>query len=180
MSAYVVDKVHIDILVAAGIKGPSGRAVNPGNAWRTVSWYDIDGDDLASEPWSTLYAHSRQLDYTTADEVGAMLWIENMASVAYRYDDADDMPGSIGLTAADGLAYTWTDPRYKPTAVEALNALAGYEYQSCEHPGWNKSEAKRFCENLRHALINALPGIDEAPWTWSDRDLTARRAGVVA
>lgn len=177
MSAYVVDQVHIDLLVNAGLRGPSDRTVSPGNAWRDLSWYDLPSADLRSLPWSETHHHLRRLDFTTADAVGAMLWTENMASVAYRYNDAEDMPGPIGLTAADGLTYRWKDPGYRMTAVEALQALAGYEYQSCEHPGWETSQAHSYCEALRHSLINALPGIENAPWTWSASNLAAAKAG---
>ena len=55
------------------------------------------------------------------------------------------------------------------TAVEGLKALDGYVYQSCEHPDWEKSEAYRWVERLRDALIRFLPGYAEAD-TWSISD----------
>jgi hypothetical protein len=46
--------------------------------------------------------------------------------------------------------------------------LAGFEYQACELPGWVGSEAGRFVDALRHALIRALPGYSDGPWTVDD------------
>jgi hypothetical protein len=39
-----------------------------------------------------------------------------------------------------------------------------YEYQSCEHDGWDDSATKRFCNSLRHSLTASLPGYNAAPW----------------
>jgi hypothetical protein len=57
-----------------------------------------------------------------------------------------------------------------------LAAIAGYEYQACEHDGWRRSETARFCQALRLAMVRRLPGYDQAPWTWSAEELTAARA----
>jgi hypothetical protein len=50
------------------------------------------------------------------------------------------------------------------TPVELLKAVDCLEYQSCEHEGWNKSEAKKECERLRAIATRNLPGYNEAPW----------------
>ena len=48
--------------------------------------------------------------------------------------------------------------------VVILSAIACYEYQSCEHPGWATSEAHDFCHALRIKMIRMLPGYADAPW----------------
>lgn len=173
MSAFMVDKEHVDILIAVGVRGVSGQAASPDNAWSGVAWYVGGG--------SGDFSRRVRLDYTNADEVGAMLVATNLASIHARYpdtlDDPDATPGPIARYWDE--AYRWTDPRVRPTAVEALKAIACFEYQSCEHDGWHTGEARQFCEALRHAVIAHLPGFSEAPWDWKPSDLAARRHGMV-
>jgi len=100
------------------------------------------------------------------DKLGQMLVAENVASVRYRYpkDKPEQLPGST-----DHLEpYRHSPFRSRlPSEVEGLKLICCYRYQSCEHPAWEASTAKRFCETLRETLIHALPGYDEAPWEWS-------------
>lgn len=79
---------------------------------------------------------------------------ENDRSLRFRYPKD---PSDPSITPTQ-IAPEAVDP------VTALKLLAGYEYQSCEHPDWDSSDAKRWCDALRHALICALPGYDDAPW----------------
>lgn len=92
-----------------------------------------------------------------ATDTGAGLIAENTASVQHRYPDRDDL-------AMD----TATAYRFRPflhvTPVQTLKAIQCYEYQACEHPGWESSNANRFCEQLRNAAIDNLPGYSEADW----------------
>jgi hypothetical protein len=48
--------------------------------------------------------------------------------------------------------------------VQVLKAIQSYAYQSCEHPEWDGSLAKRFCDWLESAIIGDLPGYDDAEW----------------
>ena len=174
MSAFMVEREHIDLIVAVGLHGPRGVPVSPGTAWYRLSWFDCDPAELAAASVTECAAHRRELRFDTADEVGQMLVDENARSIFYRYPDTLDggeIPGDA--SALDG--YSYTDPRYRPTAVEALKALDCFEYQACEHDGWRSSEAWRFCEALRSHLISRLAGYDEAPWSWGAREL--RQAG---
>lgn len=161
MSAFIVDRAHIDALVALAVKGPRNeREVRPDLAWmRPFHWYHRRDDhgQIVHEP--------RTADYDTADETGRMLWNENLASVAYRYgDDNEPLPGPIDFAVTDADEYVWPFSAPQLTAVQGLKALACYEYQSCEHPGWHDSAARQFCETLRHRLITALPGYEDAAW----------------
>lgn len=136
MSAFLVHAGHIDYLVSAALACHTG-AVQFGYEPVTVA---------------------------NADACGRMLWRENVASVSYRYprDTPDALPGPIPYT--DPGAYTFR-PYRQVTIVQALKAVGCYEYQSCEHPGWEESDARTFCVQLQSALIARLPGYAAAPWT---------------
>lgn len=148
MSAFIVSENHIHALIEAGCS----RRYTRGHVLR---WY-VSGDP----------ARPRELRWENADEIGRMLWEENVKSVAHRYpnDTPDTLPGPV--PAADPEAYRWKRPRPRALEpVEALKAIACYEYQSSEHPEWEASEARAFCEALRHAAIAALEGYEDAEWS---------------
>lgn len=153
MSAFIVDHAHIDYLVTAAIEygmGPRGNSVY----WRR------------SDDWRD----SIRVGIDTAEEVGAGLMRENIASVTHRYPDGD-LPGPI--PTPDPSAYSFMPVRPSTiTAVQVLKAIACYEYQSCEHPGWRDSAAYDFCRRLENAVINRLPGYDDAKWELSTEDVT--------
>lgn len=154
MSAWIVDKAHIDYLVSAGF---IGGVANP------LEWFDAEPGPEAfreGEPWGPgwrehLEEHGRKLTRETAGRVGAMLWAENVASVNHRYAETElEDPYLFARVMVEGWA--------------ALKALECYEYQSCEHPGWRTSEARAFCDALRARLIDHLeaqePRYTDAPW----------------
>lgn len=152
MSAFVVSKAHIDYLVHAAQQAPG----------RSCQGYTMKLGGLHVD--------------TQADEVGRALWQENVASVAHRYPRStfggEDFPGPIGLDHESLALYSCpVFPRLPFDPVGAIKALQCYEYQSCEHPGWPTSDAKRFCEELLSWLIDALPGYDAAPWEIHDDTL---------
>jgi hypothetical protein len=112
--------------------------------------------------WCRLRFDNSPVTSDTADAVGDALLRENEASIAARYPSHRTAPAP---------AYRYLDnqcgDRYSPTlvtAVAALKLVICYEYQSCEHEGWDTSAAKRFCQSLRSSLVAALPGYDVAPW----------------
>ncbi len=140
MSAFVVSPAHIDYLVQSAI---------------TLNRLD----------YGSVRFHGERVENCTATEVGAALLAANITSVSYRYPDSsiDDLPGSIPTPAA--IDYRYRHSQYMPyNPVHVLSALACYEYQSCEHPSWETSEAHAFCERLRGAAIRHLPGYSDAPW----------------
>lgn len=134
MSAWIVDKVHIDAMVQVALDSGTGMP---------FSWYHEN--------------ERHQLTINTKDTVGSMLWRENHMSVNARYDENTDTP-----------AYRF-ERTQEFSPVQMLKAIDCYEYQSCEHDGWEASSAKAFCTELRAALINRLPGYDDAPWGLSER-----------
>jgi hypothetical protein len=93
-----------------------------------------------------------------------MLLRENQLSVNYRYREN-------GIENIYFFEESLTTETIDPVVI--LKAIACYEYQSCEHPGWTTSEAHAFCEALRRRMIHHLPGYEEAPW-----EITCRRQFV--
>jgi len=162
MSAYVVDKAHIDAILRAA------EALLQ-RAGYGLTWYARDPAGMTDQERQAAY---RRLDHSDLDEVGQMLLDECVASVGDRYQDdgITDLPGPID-------AY-WLIP-YKydrragegpgcsaPSPVETLKLVHCYIYQSCEHDGWKDSEARRFCRALEGTSARLVPGYDEAPWGW--------------
>ena len=151
MSAFVVGKAHIDAMLRSGMP-------RHGDA---LHWL-VPGENPATQ-W-------KQLDHHTADAVGQMLLDECVRSVGHRYED-DTIASLPGPSNAEWLLPYRFSPFGKgcPTAVEAIKLISCYTYQSCEHPEWEASEAKAFCDALTHTLITRLPGYEEAPWEWTEK-----------
>lgn len=157
MSAFMAGKPHIDAMVTVALFGPkTGLPRNPGTVWN---------------PMRAGYVLKERTDLTP-DQWGQMLWLENWKSVSYRYDDLTPetgVPGPIGFTPAEIESYTFSRSKRVPTTAEAMVILDCYEYQACEHPGWETSPAFRFCHLLRKMLCDKLPQYREADgWEWTD------------
>lgn len=164
MSAFMVDSTHIDAMLTAGLQG----GPNSDLSWfhPAITEEDRQGAYQAGEPWGPTairLAEERRHHLTrkTAGRVGAMLMAENRASVNHRYNEEEwEEP------------YTFRMLRGHADPVVILSALSCYEYQSCEHPEWEASEAHAFCEALRDACIGRLPGWGKV-WEITDRNIFA-------
>lgn len=106
MSAWIVSKGHIDVLVNACVQ------------------YDLV-----------------PVTHPTLKRLGEMLWLANHRSVNARYNEDIQVP------------------EYEPELIEAplgavhvIAAIHCYDYQSCEHDGWQESEAFRLCRLLLQAV----------------------------
>ena len=145
MSAFVVSETHIDYMIRAALRLHYNHS--------PMSW--IWNADRATGNYEreTL----PRGDHAAELRVGQMLWDTNRESVNYRYDDATEGPEYTGRPAASMQAL-------EIESVQALKAIACYEYQSCEHDEWEGSEARAFCVALRRRAIDALPGYDDAAW----------------
>ena len=157
MSAWIVSKTHIDLLITAGLIIPTQTIRNS-----RLRWYL---PDETSPDRHQVF----ELDDFNADDIGVTLWAENHASVNHRYPDAsDDLPGPVDFDGPDVLTYTHQPIPGPIDPVVVLKVINCYQYQSCEHPGWETSSAHAFCTSLTQACISALPGYDQAPWGFDD------------
>lgn len=151
MSASIVADLHVNLLVYAGLSlvGPDerlrwfSRRLNDEEkaaAFEVGSW---TGPGIAEVCGQLM----RELTPESAGRVGAVLLAENARSVNHRYA-ADDWES----------VFEYSPMRGQLTPLHVLGAIDYYEYQSCEHPDWDESEAHAFCDALRRAAIERLPG----------------------
>lgn len=141
MSAWVVSKHHIDVLVSALIE---------------FDVYVRLGDGRPRP--------AKGLDPVA---IGQMLWTENVRSVVDRYElaSSQDMDRQDDRAAFinDIVDYEFTQYQgFKPGPL--AHAIACYEYQSCEHASWRDSAACEAVYDLYRALCRRLPGYDNGPW----------------
>lgn len=148
MSAFVVNKSHINAIIQAGLNVQ----------YKPFTWYHEENGELKQY----------KLTSDTADEVGQMLLDECVHSVRYRYEDSDlsDLPGPINAEYL--MPFEWKPFVRMPTPIEAIKLIHCLNYQSCEHPEWDTSNAHDFCQGLCHTLESQVPGYDDAPWEWDD------------
>jgi hypothetical protein len=86
-----------------------------------------------------------------------MLLAENFRSVNHRYAEEGEPAGM----------YEYREPKVGPIGynpVQVLKAIHCLEYQSCEHPEWETSEARAFLKALEARTIRKIPGYDAAEW----------------
>lgn len=193
MSAYVVAKAQIDFLIQAALAGPSD-----GVGWNSepnpkFSWHH-DGRlhrlDLSAEVGDERPAAIPGFDpieLVPPSVLGQRLVDECVLSVHSRYPDTSlddgDLPGPADAYYMG--PYLW-EP-YLPSNIRLIapgmppviaspastvviaKQIANYEYQSCEHEGWEPSEAHAFCLALSQSLLRSLPGWAEAPWGIDER-----------
>lgn len=140
MSCWMVEDEHINVLLCEGL-----RPSTPGGPLR---WSAPDTNEI--------YGYRPEsLTRETADRVGQMLLDQNRASVNSRYDE-DKAPA----------VYVYARPRFVDWQLaEVFKAIGCYEYQACETPDWEQSEAFRFCRALEQRTISRLPGFSDAD-TW--------------
>lgn len=148
MSAFILGTDHIDYLVSAAL------------------------DCGIRQNGFGIYWLNERIEWHNADQIGAALLRENIASVSFRYEShRGDLPGPIPNPLPD--AYTY-QPFLEVDTAQVLKALDCYEYQSCEHPGWNDSEAHRFCDVLRRRYGATISGYDDALWEVDRSELMER------
>jgi hypothetical protein len=143
MSANMVTKQHIDTLVGAAIEIAHGH-----NSRMIYSWK----------------GHFSRVVYAkTADQVGKMLWATNWAGLRHYYGDGH--PAYTDWTE-DVKGYVYHEPEsLADSSIGGLiKAVRSYVYQACEHPHWETTEAKAFCDTLVDGLIEQLSEYQDAPW----------------
>jgi hypothetical protein len=80
---------------------------------------------------------------------GQMLWRENVVSVSFRYNLPTRDATELAEYERDVETYTF-EP-CEPTAQQIDSAIDCLDYQSCEHDGWEASEAYALLQQLRRA-----------------------------
>jgi len=142
MSANMVTKHHIDTLVGAAIE-----IAHESNSHLS---YRVPGRK---------YAVVLKRD---ADRLGTMLWGTNFAALQAYYGKG----GPQEDWREDVLGYTYHEPEDLVDASIGglIKAVNSYAYQACEHPHWDRTEAKAFCDALVDGLIEQLTEYQDAPW----------------
>ncbi len=157
MSAFMVSRHHIDLLIRVALEGPKDNHKPGGYGQRR--WYA-----------PRLSYSEGELKQERANAAGALLIQENLNSIHARYPDTIEnpkgTPGPIEQYWLTEYVYEW--PERHLTAVEAFKAISCYEYQACEHEGWENSRARRFCIEFRECLIGTLPGYEQAEWEYDE------------
>ncbi len=146
MSAFLLSKLHIDLLVTLGISGPA-EADQGSSAWRPAHLF-------YGRKWPA-----------SADDLGEVLWRANAENVLDPEGDGEELPPR----------YVYEPFPYPITAVEGLKAVSCYVYQTADdRDRWEGSMPEAFCHWLEDELIGQLPGFDAAPWDWNIPDLDAK------
>lgn len=152
MSAFMVPVEHVRAMINAGLRtegeGPLSWSIRPLTQDERSRAYE-PGAAWGPEMHALVSKTRRELTRETAGAVGAMLLAQNRRSVNYRYAESD---------IEEPYTHAPSSPR---EPVELLKAISCYEYQACETPDWEDTEAARFCQALRAHLIRQLPGYDE-------------------
>lgn len=143
MSAYVVSKETIDVIVTYAMK------------WEMNHVIVMDREN------SKFDAPVLSVVEMTPDELGQWLWKANLESVVARYGDIDDLPGSTY-----DFEYEFNGHQIDHTndAAAMAKIIHHYCYQSCETPTWYLSDQRMFCNELLSTAFRDLEGYEEAPW----------------
>ena len=93
--------------------------------------------------------------------VADVLIEENHRSLKSRYGEKVeiffDESTHLSPYAFSDLGYISVMPKTKREELsQVLYSIKYYEYQTCESDTWETSEAKKFCDELRNAVINRL------------------------
>lgn len=146
MSAWIVDKVHIDMLISAYNAMVKERRCNSGILWGE------NADRLGKGLWEMNYANHRHLYahlYATDGEPEIL---------PYVFQECP-MPAD-----------------FRTAIPPMLKVIACYECQTSDQEIWEWSFAKKWIEALRTGLIGMLPGYDAAPWGVTERDAILKAA----
>lgn len=155
MSAYVVGKDHIDLMVSMAVRGTGAD-----HGLRVFHEGEV-----------------RHFDLTTADEIGQILHNENVHSVNYRYNEQTEPETYVfeghGIGSnLGGALIPWG---------HVLQAIRCYEYQSCEDTTtWGGSLANEICRALRLKVCGIIADESDAPWEWTREDMDKREQEIRA
>ena len=111
----------------------------------------VSGPEYHGEP-KTYYWDCEIISF--ADNImaiGQKLLDENYKSVNARYN-RNETPHTFSFEPVE----------MKP--IEIVRLCHCYNYQTCEHDGWDGSEAEEISRQIEHYAIKNVPGYEDAPW----------------
>lgn len=150
MSAFMHDNAHVDAIIHGAMTYGRTQGIYFGNPTHALT------------------------DNPT--EAGRVLLRENAESMAYRYNMKDlDNEADGGTRAieylgyveqAEGYEYDASKPHKTYSAGEVLMALHSFEYQACERPEFEQSDAHALIRGIERALIRSWREYSSAE-TWA-------------
>lgn len=167
MSAWICSHLHIKALAIYATNKTSrtfGRATK-----NEHGEYDLSKCETVDDfPLVHLNFDIEAHDLSDATAVARILMTENITSVCHRYDEEKEKYYFEELTADITAADRARVKAIELTPVQLIKLIHCLDYQSCEHPGWNDSLAKRILDELEAILVYQIPGYEEAPWGIDD------------
>ena len=154
MSCFIVPKEHIDVMCWAAYA--FGKGSNHAERdIHEITLYEHDPNGRGGYAWDGFVHREVERirlrglggeDREGLTRLGQILVDENYASVNYRYKEA-----------SAPYAYRYERPKSAQwSAEEVISAIRGYEYQSCEAPGWETSPARDACEAIKGLLVDKI------------------------
>lgn len=154
MSAWIVSKAHIDVLVAG--------VLEQGGFQHRGKFISVVGDDDV---------YDGEAECIDATELGELLWRENHKSINYRYGTRERTPSYVYRAPEkhQTTSKTWGSTKYldEQTRVDSgvlAKQVACYDYQTCEHQTYYRSRAYSVVCALSRALVSKVEGYEDAPW----------------
>ena len=152
MSAYIVDKAHIDYLVAAVAKArytiriPVTQDEAKTFPETSATSFDVWRDGWLWEPHHDL------------DTLGRILWAENAKSVMTRYpgEPLEDMPGPRPMPNLDAYTFDLSGLPDTDNYPQVIKAVGGWQYQTCEYDGHEEALGWRVTEVLYRLAADGL------------------------
>lgn len=155
MSAYVVDKAHIDGLVAVAVQLASAHAKHYSSPLSVTH----DGEELV-------------LAAASADVFGQRLVDELVASVSFRYPDDDVQAGELpGPSMPYYLAPYAFEPTRRFELAEIVRLVGCYEHQSSKHPEWETSWSHAYCRLVENVVLLLVAHSMPTPYSWGEHEV---------
>ena len=153
MSAYVLDPVHINLIVGSLEKGAKDSASLQRHfpALKYVEGMDALYADIVADP----------------EEVGKTLYAMNVNAVEQRYPDSDKLPGRY----SDGKnldEYRYESYLFKPLNIIQVYKIVGSYLYQCSEGDVPSLPLFKMMQRWRCALamriVESMPEYEQAPW----------------
>jgi hypothetical protein len=162
MSAWIPAKEHIDAMV---------RIIGDTDEYKAF----VDGlsDEILGD-WH---------GFTAKEIIGQAITNEVVKSVSTRYPNrGHSLPGARPRWW--GELYKYEETTRMPTYAEALKIFDCYDYQACEHEGYEDSFVGKLVKLIRDDLadaefdMRATDAYKNAPWGWTDEQVRKEKVTV--